>query len=83
MFFAKLCRIAAYLCLFVGTYKVAMAFLVASFPREDRIEFARHVLASVDTGKGIDKGMNYIGLAIVFGVLFEICSHLKQINDKS
>ncbi|WP_057460738.1 hypothetical protein [Pseudovibrio sp. POLY-S9] len=83
MFFAKLCRIAAYLALVLGAFKVVMGFIGASFPPEDRIAFARHVLGSADTGEAIDKGTYYIGIAIIFGVLFDICSHIKQINDKS
>jgi len=83
MFFAKLCRIAAYLFLVLGAYKVVLGFIGASFPPENRIAFARHFLASADTGEAIDKGTYYIGIAIILGVLFEICSQLKQINDKS
>ena len=32
MFFAKWCRVAAYLALVLGAYKVVMGFIGASFP---------------------------------------------------
>ncbi|GHB47690.1 hypothetical protein GCM10007094_41220 [Pseudovibrio japonicus] len=81
MIFAKLSRIAAYLCLIFGSSQVVLGLIGGSTANYEA--FARRYLGTETTGEAIDRGLLAIGLAIVFGAIWEICSHLKQINDKS
>ncbi|GHB47582.1 hypothetical protein GCM10007094_41090 [Pseudovibrio japonicus] len=81
MFFAKLSVFAAYLCLAFGAWQITLGVLGGSIADFEAV--AHRYFGTAASGEAIDRGTMLIGLAIVFGAIWEIYSLLKQINDKS
>ncbi|SFT43591.1 hypothetical protein SAMN05444141_101539 [Pseudovibrio denitrificans] len=81
MYFAKLSRFIAYVFLAIGALQYAsniFGFSIAETKSFSKLFYRGDANPLPDAGV-----IHWIGLAIIFGAIWEICSHLKQINDKS
>lgn len=80
MFFAKICRLFAYVLLVLGCLKVSLGFFGASM--ENHRAFARRYLGTETTGEAIDEGLYTIVVAVGFGIAWELLKRLREISDK-